>query len=57
MCDRELDQPLLSLTFLSPLSVETDIILTGRINTANSCTCHHGKDGCVVDRALCWCRQ
>ena len=60
MCDRELDQPLLSprwchrafdvSTFLSLVSVETDISNTARTNTSNSCICHHGKDGCNVDR-------
>ena len=61
MCDMELDQPLSSprlchrafdeSTFLSPLSVETDITSTGKFNATNRCICHHGKDGCSVVRA------
>ena len=60
MCDRELDQPLLSphschraldvSTSLTPLSVKTDVPCTRRINAARSCICHHGKEGCIVDR-------
>ena len=34
--------------FLSPLSVETDITYTRRINTANSCICHHVKDSLLI---------
>ena len=38
-------------TFLSPLSVEKQTSLVEeRINTANSCTGRHGKDGCIADR-------
>ena len=33
---------------LSHLSVETDITYTGRINTANSCICHHVKDALLI---------
>ena len=60
MCDKELDQLLSSprlchgaldvSRFLSPLFAETDIPYTRRINTANSCICHIGKDGGIVDR-------
>ena len=45
LCHKALDVP----TFLSPVSAETDITYTGRSITANSCICHHKKDGCVVD--------
>ena len=36
--------------FMLLLYAETDIADTRNINTANSCICHHGKDGCFVDR-------
>ena len=46
LCHRALDVP----EFLSPLSVRPDITDAGRTNTANSCICHHGKNGYIVDR-------
>ena len=61
MCDKEIDQLLLSprfyhrardvSMFLSRRRVQTDTTCTGKINIANNCVCHHGKDGCSVGRA------